>query len=165
MELGGFGGGECKAKGRSSRGTGQHRAAWPPLPVQRPPSENGHEAQAPPAPTKTVALPTGPSGVGFWWKRGEWREEQVRAPSSQASAQGPPPVSLRGGAAVWRQAVPSAHPGCANRQPGLGPWGPRVAAGTPPHGVALSVLSAPCPLPFHLSPGLLLLRWLRRILR
>lgn len=113
---------------------GQHRAPWPPLPIQRPPSETAMRPRLPPPPTKSVALPTGPSGVGFWWKRGEWREERVRAPSSQASAQGPPPVSLRGGAAVWQPAVPSAHLRCANQWLGLGPWGPGVAAGTPPHG-------------------------------
>ena len=85
----------------------------------------------PPPPPKVWPCQLAHQEVGFWWKRGEWREEQVRAPSSQASAQGPPPVSLRGGAAVWRPAVPSAHLGCANWQPGLGPWGPGVAAGIP----------------------------------
>lgn len=140
---------------------GQHRAPRLPLPIQCPLSENGHEAQAPPAPDQKHGPANWPIRKwGFGGKGASGGGEGQGAQQPGLSAQGPPPILLRGGAAVWRPAVPSAHLGCANpaQRPGLGSWGCQgMAAGTPPHSVALSVLwaapSAPLPsLPRSLAP-------------
>lgn len=88
-ELGGSREERRKAKGRSPRGTGIPLEPPATLPIQASPSESGHEAQAPP-PCKSVAPPTGPSGVGFWWKKGvSGGGERVRGAQQPGLSPGP----------------------------------------------------------------------------
>ena len=170
-ELGGFGGGEQRPKAGHQGARGQHRAPRPPLPIQCPLSENDYEAQAPPAPEQKHGPANWPIRKwGFGGKEASGGGEGQDAQQPGLSAQGPPPISLGGGAAVWRPAVPSVHLGCANLcpLPAAGSW----FLGVPGDGGGDPLMVWPClssglpsPLPFLLSSGLLLLRRLRRILR
>ena len=104
---------------------GQHRAPRPPLPIQCPLSENGYEAQAPPAPDQKHGPANWPIRKwGFGGKEASGGGEGQDAQQPGLSAQGPLPISLGGAAAVWRPAVPSVHLGCANLcpRPAAGSW-------------------------------------------